>query len=380
MITVNNKTVKQPYVAVNGDWKNVSAEYAMVNGEWKEVFSGKETYTVNIYRYDSLYQTLSVAEGESVTLPSLGVGFATASGSTTTTYNSGATITPTGNMTLYAVFSYSVNIYRFGSLYQTLTSKSQSNKGSFTLPSYGAGYATSSSSTTISYNNGAALSSAGTTLYIVYQYSIKLYKYGSLYQTLTSKSQSSTGSFTLPTCTVSSGDDAFYGWTKTSGAADKDYNANQTITSSGTNLYAVFSYTSTSQGTQYHIFDKYNNLDAFPVTIPSYCTVTCTAYNYYIYTGQDGYKTGETNLDFVASETISQGSTNAWFKVNGTFRTTTGHTKSTPFTFTASVGTVIDAGGHKTTISSSTGTTTNYPYIEISYPTTVTSTLYRSTK
>ena len=308
MITVNNKTVKRPYVAVNGDWKKVSTEYAMVNGEWKEVFSGKETYTVNIHRYGSLYQTLSVTEGESVTLPSLGVGFATTSGATTTTYSSGATITPTGNMTLYAVFSYN----------------------------------------------------------------IRLYKYGSLYTTLTSKSQSSKASFTLPNCSVNSSDDAFYGWTKTSGAADKDYDANQTITSSGTNLYAVFSYTSTSQGTQYHIFDKYNNLDAFPVTIPSYCTVTCTAYNISLNSGV----LGETKLSFINSETIFNSTTNAWFTVDGTFRTTSDHTKSTPFTFTADAGTVINAGGHK----SQGGNYTFYPYIEISYPVTVTSTLYRSEK
>lgn len=242
MITVNNKTVKQPYVAVDGAWKAVSTEYAMVNGEWKEVFPNKGAYTVNIYRYGTLYQTLRVTEGESVTLPSLGVGYATASGSTTTTYNSGATITPTGNMTLYAVFSYSLKIYRFGSVYQTLTSKSQSNKGSFTLPTYGVGYATTSSSTTVSYNNGATISTASTSLYIVYQYSIKLYKYGSLYDTLTVKSQNSTGSFTLPTCTVNADDDAFYGWTKTSGSTTKDYDANQTITSSGMSLYAIFSY------------------------------------------------------------------------------------------------------------------------------------------
>ena len=380
MITVNNKTVKQPYVAVNGDWKKVSAEYAMVNGEWKEVFSGKETYTVNIYRYGSLYQTLSVTEGESVTLPSLGVGFATASGSTTTAYNSGVTITPTGNMTLYAVFSYSIKIYRFGSLYQTLTSKSQSNNGSFTLPSYGAGYATSSSSTTISYNNGATLSSSGTTLYILYEYSIKLYKYGSLYKTLTSKSQSSTASFTLPTCTVSSGDDAFYGWTKTSGAADKDYDANQTITSSGTSLYAVFSYTSTAQGTQVNILDTYNNRSAFPVTIPTYCTITCIAYNLSVYTGQEGYKTEEKSLDFVSNKTTSDGLANAWFTINGSFRPTSGHTKSAPFSFSTSAGNIIDAGGHITTINHGNGTTKYYPYIEISYPVTITSTLYRSEK
>ncbi len=308
MITVNNKTVKQPYVAVNGEWKNVSTEYAMVNGSWKEVFSGKENYTVNIYRYGSLYQTLSVTEGESVTLPSLGVGFATASGSATTAYNSGATITPTGNINLYAVLSYS----------------------------------------------------------------IKLYKYGSLYRTLTSKSQSSKASFTLPTCTVSSGDDAFYGWTKTSGDVSKDYDANQTITSSGTSLYAVFSYTSTSQGTQHHIFDLYNNLNGFPVTIPSNCTVTCTEYN--ISSSPEGI--GDASLNFSYDETAYNSIMNGWLTVDGTFRTTSGHTKSTPFTFTASEGTVIDAGGHR----SQGGNYIFYPYIEITYPVTVTSTLYRSTK
>lgn len=380
MIAIDNKNVKQPYVAVDGEWKKVSSEHAMVNGEWKEVFSGKATYTVNIYRYGSLYKTLSVAEGESVTLPSLGIGYATASNSATTAYNSGATITPTGNMTLYAVFSYSLKIYRFGSLYTTLTSKSQSSTGSFTLPSYGVGYATSSSSTTVSYNNGATLSSADTTLYILYEYSIKLYKYGSLYKTLTSKSQSSTASFTLPTCTVSSGDDAFYGWTKTSGAADKDYDVNQTITSSGTSLYAVFSYTSTTQGTQVNMFDTYTSKNAFPVTIPSSCTVTCTAYNIYISAGPNGYSKYNTTLDFVTDKTTKNGIANAWLTVDGTFRRTYGHTESSPFTFNVSSGTVIDAGGHITSNSVSVGSSNNYPHIEISYPVTITSTLYRSTK
>jgi hypothetical protein len=144
-------------------------------------------------------------------------------------------------MNLYAVFSYNLSIYRFGSLYQTLTSKSQSNKGSFTLPTYGVGYATTSSSTTVSYNNGATISTASTSLYIIYQYSISLYKYDTLYQTLTANSQSSTARFTLPTCTPDD-DETFYGWTKTSGNTEKDYDAEQTVTSSGMTLYAIFSY------------------------------------------------------------------------------------------------------------------------------------------
>ena len=373
------KTVKQPYVAVNGEWKAVSAEHTMVNGEWKEVFAGKNTYKVNIYRYGSLYQTLSVEEGESVKLPSLGIGYATASNSTAISYSNGAAVTPTGDMTLYTVFQYNVRIYRFGSLYTTLTSKSQSSTGSFTLPSNGIGYASSSSSTTVSYNNGSTISSAGTSLYIIYQYSIKLYKYGSLYQTLTSSSQSSSASFTLPACTVSSGDNAFFAWTKTSGSTSGDYAANQTITSSGTSLYAVFSYIETTNGTQVCYYDNYRNKTGFPVTIEDDCTVTCTAYNYSVTTNSSGTTTTDQIIVLTSNESSTSNIVNGWLKINKSYQLGE-HNRATPFTFSVSAGDVINAGGNRTVYSSDSSSSTYYPYIEISYPVTIRTTLYRSTK
>jgi len=273
MIIAGDKTIKQPYVPVDGKWCAVKKESVMVNGEWRTVFEKKTvTYTINIYRYGSLYQTLTVSEGESVTLPSLGVGYATTSTSTTTTYNSGATITPTADIDLYAVYSYSIKIYRYGSLYQTLTSKSQASTASFTLPSLGVGFATTSGSTTVSYQNGAKITSASRSIYAVYQYSIKLYKYGTLYQTLTSKSQSSTAAFTLPTCTVDSGDDSFYGWSKTSGGTTRDYQSGASVTTSGMNLYAVFAYTAIVS-TEYELVSTTNTSKTITVPVAGEITV-----------------------------------------------------------------------------------------------------------
>ena len=325
MITVGDKTIKQPYVAVDGEWKKVSAEYAMVNGEWKEVFPNKATYTVNIYRYDSLYQTLSVTEGESVTLPSLGVGFATASGSTTTAYNSGATITPTGNMTLYAVFSYSIKLYKYGSLYQTLTSKSQSNKGSFTLP----------------------------------------------------------------TCAVSSGDDAFYGWTTTSGSTTRNYTSGQTVSTSGMTLYAIFSYTkettTITQSTKSYVTHQSQGLGSIPesgllpVTVNVDGTISWTAK--FTNIGQV-IGSGPINKTVDATlNTVGSGGEVVRITVNGTNLSGTGSG-----TYTVKAGDTIAASG--TVGSYSTGsnygdsTYSSYPMATVTYPvgTTTTSTEYRSTK
>lgn len=325
MITVGDKTIKQPYVAVDGEWKKVSAEYAMVNGEWKEVFSEKETYTVNIYRYGSLYQTLSVTEGESVTLPSLGVGFATASGSTTTAYNSGATITPTGNMTLYAVFSYN----------------------------------------------------------------IRLYKYGSLYTTLTSKSQSSKASFTLPTCTVSSGDDAFYGWTTTSGSTTRNYTSGQTITSSGMTLYAIFSYTKVTTtittATKSYVTHQSQGLGSIPessllpVTVNVDGTISWTAQFSNIgrvNSGANINSTEDATLNTVGSGgdvvRITVNGTNLSGKGSGTYAVKAGDT-------IAASGTV---GSYNTGSDYSDSVYSKYPKVTVTYPvgTTTTSTAYRSTK
>lgn len=179
MIIAGDKTIKQPYVPVDGKWCTVKKEAVMVNGEWKTVFEKKAaTYTINIYRYGSLYQTLTVTNGESVTLPSLGVGYATTSSSTTISYNSGATLTPTSDIDIYTVFSYSIELYKYGVLYDTLTTLTQDDSATFTLPTCTAdsgetfyGWTTASGSTTKKYDSGASVSTSSMSLYAIFSYS-----------------------------------------------------------------------------------------------------------------------------------------------------------------------------------------------------------------
>lgn len=173
-----NKEVSQPYVDIGGTWKECDTVSNNIDGVWKESFSAKATYTINIYRYGYLYRTLSCTEGSSVTLPTIADGYSLASNSSSRSYTNGQTITPSGDMNLYVLFTQTV----------------------------------------------------------------KLYNYGTLYKTLTAMSTTTTASFALPTVTPSSADNAFYGWTTTSGGTTKSYNGGSTATLSSTSLYAVFSY------------------------------------------------------------------------------------------------------------------------------------------
>lgn len=173
-----NKEVSQPYVDIGGTWKECDTVSNNINGVWKESFSAKAKYTINIYRYGSLYRTLSCTEGSSITLPTIDDGYGLSSNSTSKSYSNGQVITPKGNMTLYVLFTRTV----------------------------------------------------------------KLYNYGALYRTLTAMSTTTTASFSLPIVTPSSSDNAFYGWTTTSGSTTKNYNGGSTANLSSTSLYAVFSY------------------------------------------------------------------------------------------------------------------------------------------
>ncbi len=305
-----NKTVTQPKVNIGGTWRTVNRVQNNINGVWKTSF---ESFTVKVYRYGSLYQTLTVVKGDSVKLPSLGVGFATSSSSTTVSYNSGATITPTGNLNLYAVF----------------------------------------------------------------QYSIKLYKYGTLYQTLTSKSQNSTASFTLPTCTADTGD-TFYGWTKTSGSTTRNYTSGQTVSTSGMSLYAIFEYTAEVEKTGYISSQYTGTMTSSQGSVNSYPhTVSATA-------KADGTCT--------ISGYISSDSSNGSNISNLTLDTFTNYVKigSTYVSGTLSRGKTISVNVTKgQTINIKTTGTAGYsgsiayaskPYISVSYPTTVEETAYRSTK
>ena len=435
-----NKTVTQPQVNIDGTWKTVSKVQNNIDGVWKTSF---QFFTVKIYRYGSLYQTLKVAQGNSVRLPSLGSGFATSSGSTATSYSSGATITPTSNMNLYAVFSYnvkiyskgsliktltsnsqstsasftlpsygigyttsssgttvsynnganvttsgltlyalyqySVKLYQYGSLYTTLTSNSTGSTGSFTLPSNGIGYASSSSSTTVSYNNGSTISSAGTTLYIVYEYNVKLYNYGTLVDTLTAKSQASTATFKLPTCTVDRtiGDTSFYGWTKTSGATEKDYSANQSVSLGSISLYAVFAYNQTAyQPTQ----STSSTGSQISITLEVTGQVIFKGYHVEGYQGSTGQNSS------YSSFTLNNSATAPYIKIGDTYLTGSigSDPGSTGVTKLLTAGTTIKAQGTSSTKSDSTGSWTTSDVININYPNKSSSTTYvtayRSTK
>jgi len=173
-----NKEVSQPYVDIGGTWKECDTVSNNIDGVWKKSFSAKVKYTIYIYRYGSLYRTLSCTEGSSVVLPTIDDGYGLSSNSTSKSYSNGQAITPKGNMTLYVLFTHTV----------------------------------------------------------------KLYNYGVLYRTLTAMSTTTTASFSLPTVTPSSSDNAFLGWTKTSGSTTKNYTGDSTVNLSSTSLYAIFSY------------------------------------------------------------------------------------------------------------------------------------------
>lgn len=173
-----SKEVSSPHVNIDGTWKSCDIVSNNIDGVWKESFSAKAKYTIKIYRLGSLYRTLECAEGSSITLPSIGTGYGLSSSATTSSYSNNQTITPKGNMTLYVMFTYTV----------------------------------------------------------------RLYNYGTLYRTMTSMSANSTARFSLPTVTASGTDNAFYGWTTTSGSTIKNYNGDSTYYLSSTSLYAIFSY------------------------------------------------------------------------------------------------------------------------------------------
>lgn len=110
------KTVVQPEVNIDGTWREVNVVSHNINGIWRKSFN-RNIYKIKLYRYGVLYDTLSVQKGSSVTLPSVATvqnddidhyGWATNPTATTRNYSATQTITPTGDMNLYAVYSYCV--------------------------------------------------------------------------------------------------------------------------------------------------------------------------------------------------------------------------------------------------------------------------------
>lgn len=186
MIKITDKTVKQPFVFVNGEWRSVKKESVSVNGSWRTVW--EKGYAVTIKYYDGktyTTQTLTTDSNGVIKLP-----------------------TPAAN----------------------------GNGGTFY------GWGVTSSTTTRSYTGGQTVTLASAkTLYAIYTYTVNLYKYGTLYNTLTARSQGLTASFTLPAATVDSGDYQFYGWTVTNGSTSISYSAGAANLYTRS-LYAVYSY------------------------------------------------------------------------------------------------------------------------------------------
>ncbi len=186
MIKIADKTVKQPYVFVGGEWRSVKKESVSVNGSWRTVWEKGIAVTLKFYDGNTyITQTLTTDSDGVIKLPN-----------------------PSSN----------------------------GNGGIFY------GWGTTSSTTTKSYTGGQTITlTAPKTLYAIYTYTVSLYKYGALYNTLTARSQGLTASFTLPAATVDSGDNAFYGWTNIYGFTSLNYSAGKANLYTQS-LYAVYSY------------------------------------------------------------------------------------------------------------------------------------------
>ena len=189
MIKIADKTVKQPFVFVNGEWCSVKKESVSVNGSWRTVWEKGIAVTVNYYDGKTYTtQTLKTNSDGVIKLPTpttngnggVFYGWGTTSSTTTRNYTGGQTVTLTAAKTLYAIYTYTVSLYKYGTLYNTLTARSQGLTASFTLPAASvdngddgfAGWSVTSGSTSISYSAGTA-NLYTRSLYAVYSY----YKY-----------------------------------------------------------------------------------------------------------------------------------------------------------------------------------------------------------
>lgn len=136
---------------------------------------------------------------------------------------------------------YTIKIYRNGSLYSTLTCQ----KGdSIILPSNGAGYAVSSSSTTITYECKQTITpSSNLNLYIVYQYGFNIYRYGSLFKQQIVYSQALSYTVAVQSITGISNMPTFKGYSQSSSSNEIFVRNNgSVICSKMVNLYAVYEY------------------------------------------------------------------------------------------------------------------------------------------
>ena len=162
-----NKEISQPYVNIDGTWKEVDLEYTNIDGTWKKVFEKTKKYKINLYRYGELYTTLECAQGSSiqlVTVPTVQsddvahYGWTRTAGNTSRNYDTTATITPTADMNLYAVFSYTKTTVTYTIDYTRGT-------GSINLPMAGT-ITVGGTVQGVSYNNGVQRPTMGAiTLY-----------------------------------------------------------------------------------------------------------------------------------------------------------------------------------------------------------------------
>lgn len=113
-----SKNIIQPEVNIGGIWKQVKIVNNNIDGVWRESFNNTN-YKIRLYRYGVLYDTLTVEKGSSVKLPSVSTvqsddiahyGWAISSTATSRNYTPTATITPTSNMDLHAVYSYTAMV------------------------------------------------------------------------------------------------------------------------------------------------------------------------------------------------------------------------------------------------------------------------------
>lgn len=115
MITIDNdKTVVQPYVAVDGSWCAVSRAYVMVDGVWQPVFEW-DKYIVRYFSYGKLLETRTCKKGYSVSFPAAPLvygedyshyGWTKTYGSKTSEYSPSLTMRPTADTDFHAVYKY----------------------------------------------------------------------------------------------------------------------------------------------------------------------------------------------------------------------------------------------------------------------------------
>lgn len=187
--------------------------------------------------------------------------------------------------------------------------------------------------------------------YNINNYTIRLYRYGELYQTLSVNKGSSISLISVPT--VQSGDTAHYGWT-TSRGGSRTYTATQSITpTSDMDLHAMYSYSTTSTNyTQVHANTT--------VTIPQ--SGTC-----YFSGLVANPSTNTISTAYVSSTTT------AYISIDGTKQFMSGLNISTDSWVSRSL-----TKGQVVVLNNGTSTSTTSYSLYMKYPVTSTTTSYRS--